>query len=43
MYSKGGQRLESSVVEEMFLFRDSAGKPQAKLLADFKTARPKFL
>ncbi|KAJ7254494.1 hypothetical protein C8J57DRAFT_1722075 [Mycena rebaudengoi] len=31
-----GQRLESSVVEEMFLFRDSSGKPQAKLLADFK-------
>ncbi|KAJ6479723.1 hypothetical protein C8R45DRAFT_1005884 [Mycena sanguinolenta] len=31
-----GQRLEKSVVEEMFLFRDSAGKPQAKLLADIK-------
>ncbi|KAJ7703754.1 hypothetical protein B0H16DRAFT_1638622 [Mycena metata] len=35
-----GQRLAHSVVEEMFLFRDSTGKPKAKLLVDLKGARP---
>jgi len=32
-----GQLLERSVVEEMFLFRDSTGKPKAKLLAELKS------
>ncbi|KAJ7733942.1 hypothetical protein B0H16DRAFT_1578683 [Mycena metata] len=31
-----GQRLARSVVEEMFLFKDSTGKPKAKLLTDIK-------